>query len=56
MKIQLIFDEQKRGDFDVNGPAEFTRHCKLKIFVQVLLFDKAIDMCFERKFDEAEYF
>ena len=55
MKIQLIFDEQKRGDFDVNGPAEIYKALRAQnIRSEVLLFDRAIDMCFERKFDEAE--
>ena len=55
MKIQLIFDEQKRGEFDVNGPAEIYKALRAQnIRSEVLLFDRAIDMCFERKFDEAE--
>ena len=38
MKIQLIFDEQKRGDFDVNGPAENYKALQLKnIRSEVLL-------------------
>ena len=57
MKIQLIFDEQKRGDFDVNGPAEIYKALRAQnIRSEVLLFDRAIDMCFERKFDDAEIF
>ena len=55
MKIQLVFDEQKRGDFDVNGPAEIYKALRAQnIRSEVLLFDRAIDMCFERKFDDAE--
>ena len=55
MKIQLVFDEQKRGDFDVNGPAEIYKALRAQnIRSEVLLFDRCIDMCFERKFDDAE--
>ena len=55
MKIQLVFDEQKRGEFDVNGPAEIYKALRAQnIRSEILLFDRAIDMCFERKFDDAE--
>ena len=43
MKIQLVFDEQKRGDFDVNGPAgNLQSIASFKIFVQKFYFLTAL--------------
>jgi LysM repeat protein len=55
MKLQLVFDEQPRGDFNLNAPAEMVRAFNNQgLRGDQILFDEAVRLSQSMSFSEAE--